>query len=375
MTKGGSRPDRASRGTDSSTDSLAPELAGAPMHSSDAIVSLRVVGTAHELALPFARSFRIGTGPDAEVRVPAAVAAHKVSREHARLTRAGDGDATWLRVVDLGSKNGTSFQGVRQSDFAVNAGQRFKVAATELMVMDKVLVNLRRVLGGFFGLDEHQQLDEYVTTLHLEPLVLVGDRGSERGHLAEALHRYSRRRYRRFVEITDPEQGRAALAAKVKAAAGGTVFVSLDHLRPNAALAALIGVVFDGSLDVHPIFSARSWKQAGEVLSNAAQLFRPLSIPPVAKRLADVPALLDAVLEELGSPHRVAELGSDRLAAMREYTWPRNRTELRETAARIAPLLAHGGNLSAAAAAIEQDYETYRRALARVSAIAIRHRG
>jgi hypothetical protein len=368
-------PSPPTGGSDSSTESLPPDAAGAPMHSSDAIISLRVAGTSHEFVLPFSRSFRLGTGAEVEVRIPAAVAARKVSREHARLTRAGSSDATWLRVVDLGSTNGTSFNGVRQTDFAVSAGQRFKVATTELIVMDKVLVGLRRALGTFFGFDQHERLDDYLTLLHVEPLVLLGDRGAERGHLADALHRGSSRRHRRFVEIDDPEQGRGALTALVEKAAGGTVFVSLDRLRQHASLAPLIGLVFNRQYDVHPTFAARSLKEARTVLNASADLFRPVTIPAIKERKEDIPALLDTMLEEQGSPHRVAELGSDRVAAMREYAWPRNRVELRETAARIAPLLAHGGNLSAAAAAIEQDYETYRRALARVGAIAVRHRG
>ncbi len=365
---------RRASAADRSTESLPPDAAGAPMHSSDAIFALRVVGTAHEIALPFARSFRIGSGAGVEVRLPAEVAARKVSREHARLTREGAGDATWLRVKDLGSTNGTSFQGVRQADFAVSAGQRFKLATTELMVMDKVLVALRRALGGFVGCGEHQRLDDYITLLHQEPLVLIGDRGSERGHLAEALHRGARRRHRRFVEIQDPEQSRAALTTLVEKAAGGTVFVSLDRLRPSAALAPLVALLLNRAHDVHPILAARTLKEARAVLSTAADLFRPLVIPAIGERSADVPAILDQMLQEQGSPHHVAELGADRLEAMRAYDWPRNRVELRETAIRLAPLLVHGGNLSAAAAAIDQDYETYRRALARVGAVAIRRR-
>lgn len=372
MTKRTSPP---TAGSDSSTESLPPDASGAPMHSSDAIMSLRIAGTEHELLLPFSRSFRLGTGADVEVRIPAAVAARKVSREHARLTRGGSGEATWLRVVDLGSTNGTSFQGVRQTDFAVNAGQRFKVATTELIVMDKVLVGLRRALGGFFGFDQHARLDDHLTLLHQEPMVLIGDRGAERGRLADAIHGGSPRRHHRFVEIADPTRGRAALTPLIEKAAGGTVFVSLDGLKQNASLAPLIALVFNREYDVHPIFAARSLKAARNVLDNAADLFRPLTIPPVADRAEDVPALLDLMLAEQGSPHRVDALGADRVAAMVAYEWPRNRAELRETAARLAPLLAHGGNLSAAAAAIGQDYETYRRALARVGAIAIRHRG
>lgn len=358
-----------------STDPLAAELAGAPMHTMEAIVSLRVVGTMHELVLPFARSFVLGSGSRVDVRIPAEVAGRKVSREHARVTRTGDNGASWLRVEDLGSTNGTSFQGVRQEQLLVSAGQRFKVAATELMVMDKLLVGLRRSLGAFLGFDDHHRLDHDVVALQDEPLVILGARGSERGQLAGDLHRYSKRRHRPFIEIGDPTAGRVQLDRIFDAAVGGTVFVALDKLGTNAPLASLIALALDRARDVRPIFVAPSWEEASLVLSNAARLFRPLQIPPISSRRQDVPALLDLMLGDQGSAHRVAALDGARVAAMSEYAWPRNRTELRETAARLAALIEHKGNLSAAAAAIRQDYETYRRALARVGAIAIRARG
>lgn len=356
-----------------STDSLSPNAAGAPMHSSDAIWSLRVLGTACELVLPFSRSFRVGRGAEVEVRIPKEFAG-KVSREHVRITRGGDEGATWLRVRDLASKNGTAMGGVQGADFAVSAGQCFTLGDTTLLVMNKVMVRLRQELGSFLGFGEHAMLDDYVTRLPREPLVISGARGSERSRLVEALHKHTPRRHRHVLELKAPERSREALVMQVAGAAGGVVFVDLDPLKPNAALAPLMGLVFDREHNVQPIFVAPTIEHAKKVLGSAADLFRHLVIPPIASRPKDVPALLDLMLAEEGCRHRVAELGDDRLEAMRAYAWPRNRTELRETAHRIAALLVHQGNMSAAAAMLREDYETYRRALARVGAVATRYR-
>lgn len=55
------RTPRSARATwdASSTESLPTYAAGAPMRSSDAILSLRVVGTARELMLSFSWSLRV----------------------------------------------------------------------------------------------------------------------------------------------------------------------------------------------------------------------------------------------------------------------------------------------------------------------------
>ena len=361
-------------GSTGATDPLSADVVGAALHSSESITSLRVVGTEHELALPAKNVFRIGTGA-VDVRVPVLGAQRPVSREHAELTRQGSDDGTWLQVVDLGSLNGTFFEGGRERDFAVKAGQRFSVASTELLVMDKSLAQLRRVLEGFFGATEHQLLDDHLTLLvEHDAILLLGDRGSERGHLAHAIHECSRRRRHPFREVRKPSGDPEALVADFRAAAHGTMFVSLDNLGGKAGVGPLIKLLFDPTYAVRPIIAARDLAQVCAALNVTATRFRPLTLPPVRERPGDIPALLDAMLAEWGSPHRVVELKPDRLAAMCDFEWPRNRAELRETAQRVGALLAHRGNLSAAAKAIHQDYESFRRALARVGAITVQHR-
>jgi len=373
MTKPAPRP-TPKTGSTGATDPLSADVVGAALHSSESITALRLVGTEHDLALPPRNVLRIGTGA-VDVRVPVLGTERPVSREHAELTRQGSDDGTWLQVVDLESTNGTFFEGARERDFAVKAGQRFSVATTELLVMDKSLARLRRVLEGFFGPTEHQLLDDNLTLLvEQDAILLLGGRGSERGHLAHAIHECSRRRRHPFREVRKPAGEPESLLADVEAAAHGTVFVSLDNLGARAGLSPLIKALFDPKYGVRPILAARDLAQVCAALSVTATRFRTLTVPPVRNRPHDVPALLDFMLAEWGSPHRVVELKPDRLAAMCEFEWPRNRAELRETAERLGALLAHRGNLSAAAKAIRQDYESFRRALARVGAITVQYR-
>ena len=357
------------------TDPVSADVIGASLHASESIKAFRVVGTKHSLALPPKNVFRIGTGA-VDVRVPVLGAQRPVSREHAELTRQGSHEGTWLQVVDLNSTNGTFFRGARERDFAITAGQRFSLATTELLVMDQPLIRLRRVLEGFFGASEHQLLDDHLTLLaEHEAIMLLGDRGSERGHLAHAIHECSRRRGHPFRELKTTARDRESLLPDFKAAAHGTMFVSLDNLGGKAGISRLIELLFDPTYAVRPIIAARDLTQVCAALNVTATRFRPVTVPPVGRRPRDIPALLDMMLEEWGSPHRVAELRPDRLEAMCAFDWPRNRAELRETAQRLGALLAHGGNRSAAAKAINQDIESFRRALARVGAIEVQHRG
>lgn len=361
-------------GSTAATDPVSADVIGAALHASESIVSIRVVGTEHTLPLPPKNVFRIGTGA-VDVRVPVLGDQRPVSRAHAELTRQGSEEGTWLQVVDLKSLNGTFFRGARERDFAVSAGQRFSVATTELLVMDQSLTRLRRALEGFISCTDHQLLDDTLTLLaEHDAIMLLGERGSERGHLAQAIHECSRRRGHPFREVKQPAAERAALLPDFKAAAHGTVFVSLDNLGGRAGLAALIKLMFDPKYAVRPIVAARDLAQVCAALNVDATRFRPLTVPPICKRPGDVPALLDSMLAELGSPHRVRELMPDRVQAMSEFNWPRNRAELRETAERLAALLAHRGNRSAAAKSINQDIESFRRALIRVGAISVQHR-
>ncbi|MNF94139.1 Formate hydrogenlyase transcriptional activator [compost metagenome] len=61
----------------------------------------------------------------------------------------------------------------------------------------------------------------------------------------------------------------------------------------------------------------------------------PIQVPPLRDRLDDLPALSEAILEELRSQH---ELHSEALALLSQHAWPGNIRELRNVLERAALL-------------------------------------
>lgn len=129
-------------------------------------------------------------------------------------------------------------------------------------------------------------------------------------------------------------------------------------------------MVFDRARRVTPIVAARSAKEATEILGNAASLFRPIEIPPLAHHRGDVPRILDELWADLGKRYRHERLAPDRLAAMTAYGWKSNRSELRDVAVRLAAIFDHGGSVRAAAKSLGQNYDWVRQSLLRCGAIA-----
>jgi hypothetical protein len=339
-----------------------------PLHGSESIVSLLMVGTGIELKLPPKNTFRAGRGSTVDIQIPDVSGLPLVSREHVEFTRQGTADGTWLQVVDLGSTHGTSFKHGRERDFAVRAGERFRVADVELLVLDKALVRLRRTLGGFFGYSNHAAIDEHLSLgADDDPVVLIGPRGSERGHLALAIHQSSRRRSKHCANIDEPRGDKLTHLPTIEAAKHGTVFVSLDKVGPRSGIGPLVSLLFDPAYNVRPILAARDITAVTDALAQARSCLRQVTLPPVSEWRADVPALIDVMMEDdFGSPHRVAELARDRVAALAAHTWKENRVEVRRAARRLDAYLRHGRNMTAAANSIDEDYETYRKGLKQV---------
>lgn len=367
---------RAVRGTPSSrsTEPLSAPQGFVPMYLRDAIVSMRLAGTGHEVALPPARSFTIGTGRDADVRLPYD-GARRVSRVHTRVHRRNEREDVWLEVVDNDSTNGTYFAGEKVSRLVVRAGQRFALAETELLVMDKVLVRTRAAIASYLGYEQHAVLDATVGVVEREALIVCGERGAERDRFALDVHQASRRGAAPCITVSDPTATRDALAGTITAAAGGTVVAALDGLRRGAPLQDFLGLVLDKERRTVPILIAKTAKDARDVLGPAATMFQRVEIPPLSRHRKDVPRILDELWTAMGKPYRQANVPADRLAAMSDYGWKSDRAELREVAIRLAAVLDHKGNVRAAAKALDQNYDWVRQSLLRCGAIRSTPRG
>src|SRR5262249_40918050 len=117
---------RNHRSTSAAGTVTTPELArGGVLEAPNVVWSLLRYGTDTVHLLPrTVREIVIGSASDAHIVVDSAC----VSRRHGRVERQGRKGET-VRVVDLGSKNGTFLDGERLSRFDLRPGQVFTVGA------------------------------------------------------------------------------------------------------------------------------------------------------------------------------------------------------------------------------------------------------
>jgi transcriptional regulator with AAA-type ATPase domain/tetratricopeptide (TPR) repeat protein len=210
----------------------------------------------------------------------------------------------------------------------------------------------------------------------LPPVLILGETGTGKGLLADALHAGSARAAGPFVDVncaaipetlleaelfgyergafTDARQAKAGL---FQAAAGGTIFLDEVGLLPLGLQSKLLKVIEERSvrrlgstrsepLDVS-IVAATSEDLAAAVQEGRfrADLYHRLAVvtlvlPPLRARGRDVLVLaeefLGRVCEDYGLPSRV--LGADAQAALLAYGWPGNVRELANVLERAALL-------------------------------------
>jgi DNA-binding NtrC family response regulator len=207
-------------------------------------------------------------------------------------------------------------------------------------------------------------------------VVIEGETGTGKDLCAQALHSESRRANEPFVvvdlagvqpnliesELFGHVRGAYTGAVNDRAGAferanGGTLFLDeitalAPELQPRL-LRALenrqtkrVGANDYRSFDVR-VVAASNKELEGEV---AAARFREdlyhrlavvrVTLPPLRKRLTDLPLLVEKMLESMKRP---AHLGPTTLAALQSYSWPGNVRELRNVVERALSL---GGDLS-----------------------------
>jgi transcriptional regulator with PAS, ATPase and Fis domain len=313
-----------------------------------------------------------------------------VSRRHA-VVHVGEK----VEIEDLGSQNRTRVRGA-----AIKRGARVELRTGDTVEFGRVAATLQDVapagrpsgaalahrptvpLGG----DEVVVLDERMRELHrmvdqVAPsaisALLLGETGSGKDVIAEALHRRSPRREKPFLrlncatltehllesELFGYERGAFTGAVQAKpglleVAADGTVFLDEIGEMPMALQAKLLHVLETrevrrvGGTAPRPIacrfVSATNRNLEKEI---AAGRFRAdlyyrlsgvsLSLPPLRERGAEIEPLArrfvgEACRREARSP--VLEIAPDALARLRAYHWPGNIRELRNVMERAVAL-------------------------------------
>ncbi|KQN53348.1 Fis family transcriptional regulator [Pseudomonas sp. Leaf48] len=204
------------------------------------------------------------------------------------------------------------------------------------------------------------------------PVLLLGETGTGKELLAQAIHNASPRAHKAFVSINSaaiPESlleaeffgtapgaftgaDRKGRAGKLQIAQGGTLFLDEIGDMPLPLQSKLLRVLQEKEFepvgsnemiqsDVRVIAATSTDLEAaikrGEFRADLYYRLNvlPIQVPPLRDRLDDVPALSEAILEELRSQH---ELHHEALELLAQHAWPGNIRELRNVLERAALL-------------------------------------
>ncbi|MCX2900832.1 sigma-54 interaction domain-containing protein [Pseudomonas mandelii] len=204
------------------------------------------------------------------------------------------------------------------------------------------------------------------------PVLLLGETGTGKELLAQAIHGASPRAHKAFVSINSAAIPEALLEAeffgtapgaftgadrkgrigKLQLAQGGTLFLDEIGDMPLPLQSKLLRVLQEKEFepvgsnemiqsDVRVIAATSTDLEAaikrGEFRADLYYRLNvlPIHVPPLRDRLDDLPALSEAILEELRSQH---ELNHEALALLAQHAWPGNIRELRNVLERAALL-------------------------------------
>jgi transcriptional regulator with PAS, ATPase and Fis domain len=240
---------------------------------------------------------------------------------------------------------------------------KFQHLETELADIQKSLAEERRTkytFSNFIGASpaamevkrQSRRAAQVDTTV-----LLLGETGTGKEVLAQAIHSASPRAHGPFIGINVAAIPEASLEAeffgttgrdgKFAAANGGTLFLDEVGDMPMATQAKLLRVLQEK--EVEPLGSNRVTKVDVRVIAASSVDLRrmvsmghfrsdlyyrlsvlPIELPPLRDRIADLESLCDHVLEDIsrrsGRPQR--EITATALAVLSQYAWPGNIREL-----------------------------------------------
>jgi DNA-binding NtrC family response regulator len=300
----------------------------------------------------------------------------RVSPRHLEVWSAPEGVA----LRDVGSSTGTFLGGMRLGDGIVPPGTRVRVGATILeIVAGEVTTDLRARLAAeglvFTGplmtevAESLQRLAPFSTSVLIE-----GETGTGKEVIARAVHRLSMRANGPFVvvdcgalpatliesELFGHERGAFTGADRRRQGAferahGGTVFLDEIGELPLASQPALLGALQrrrfrrvgghdEVEVDVR-VVAATNRDLLVEVERGAfrADLYYRLAtaglwLPPLRRRLEDLPVLIASLLAELTGSASPSPFDDDAMALLSAHAWPGNVRELRSVVERAVTL-------------------------------------
>nr|HMR09218.1 sigma 54-interacting transcriptional regulator [Polyangiaceae bacterium] len=310
----------------------------------------------------------IGSGPVCDFRL----SDRTVSRRHVAL----DIRDNVLRVVDLGSRNGTRINGVSIADASLQGGESLALGDTLIAVRRGADGDVRQVptatrFGSMVGASlEMRRIYPLCQRLALAeiPVIIEGETGVGKELLAESLHSEGPRKRAPFVvfdctavpanllesELFGHERGAftGAVAARrgvFQQADGGTLLIDeigdLDLPLQSKLLRAIersefrpVGGERTLSVDVR-ILAATRRDLDHEVAAGRFRddLFHRLAVarielPPLRERKGDIPVLAQHLCESMGAPE--GAIPAEVIAKWEDSAWPGNVRELRNAVAR-----------------------------------------
>ncbi len=329
--------------------------------------------------------FVIGAGFDATLRL----SDPSVSRRHLELVNRGG----VVTARDLGSTNGSFYEGSRFEVLDLGPGSVFRVGETELQLVAPeksnpippseqtsfglLLGKSRKMREVFAVLERAAQTDATV--------LITGETGTGKEIVAEAIHAQSSRKDRPFVvvdcasipanliesELFGHVKGAYTNAVTDRVGAfesadGGTIFLDELGELPPSMQPRLLRVLESrrikrvGENELRPIdvrvIAATNRALEDEVHAKRfrSDLYFRLAVirvylPPLRDRREDIPilarAFLDKRIEETG-PSEGLEITPDIIASLTSYDWPGNVRELRNVIDQAASLSSEGLSLA-----------------------------
>ncbi|MBI2375271.1 MAG: sigma 54-interacting transcriptional regulator [Deltaproteobacteria bacterium] len=367
-------------GEDRLTRILAASIPGA-----EGVLVLRILNGEQkgaEAILLGGEPFVIGSSFDATLKL----SDPSVSRRHLELKNLGGA----VEARDLGSTNGSYFEGTRFHELTLTPGAVFKVGETELMLVapesaQPLAPSEATAFGGLLGKSRRMRQTFAILERAAKTdatVLLNGETGTGKEVVAKAIHDGSVRRDKPFVVVDcasiPPSLIESELFGHVKGAYtnavadragafetanGGTIFLDEIGEMPAALQPRLLRVLETktvkpvGANQFRPVdvrvVAATNRSLEDEVRERRfrSDLYFRLAVvrvtlPPLRDRREDIPLLARHFLNELGRSGGSLELTADLTAELVSYDWPGNVRELRNVIQQAASLSNEGLTLA-----------------------------